>query len=328
MLDIETSPGIDKIIPRDRLFLPENQRFADQSALVTGASKPEGIGAAIARGLSYFGARGVLMTATPGSRRLGAALVREVEAEGTHGAWVGANLATLKGVEKVIEEMGRQRDEFGGSYRILMLNAGVALDERFEELSHEKLRRTLAINLEGSMMLASLSLREGLLPRGYGRIVVNGSFVAHGNKGGQEAYGASKAALAGFIANAAQDLGEFGITVNGVFPGFIETEMTMKATADALMYREAYTVGAAAGRLGWPEDVAFHMLHFADPRSGFVTGQTLVVDGGIGNPAVIRRLIENGYVRLNQRERRAVMMLRREERQAQVTADSEGQNIV
>lgn len=304
-----------EILSRARLFIPENQRFANQSALVTGASKSNGIGAAIVRGLAYFGARGVLMTATPGSRRLGEALAEEVEAEGTHGVWVGANLVTPRGIDKIIEEMATRKDEFGGAYQLLLFNAGVVLDERFENLSYDNLRTTLAINLESPMMLASRALREGLLPRGYGRIVICGSFVAFGNKGGQEAYGASKAGLAGFIVNAAQDLGEFGITVNGVFPGFIETEMTSGERVPP-MYREAYTVGAAVGRLGWPEDVAFHMLHFADPRSGFVTGQALILDGGIGNPAVIRRLIENGYVRLSPEERRLVMQFRKRQNES------------
>lgn len=305
----------EALLSRSRLLIPESQRFANQSALVTGVSKPESIGAAIARGLAYFGARGVLMTATPGSRKLGEALVKEVEAEGTHGVWVGANLATPRGVDRIIEEMMKRKDELGGGYPLLLLNAGVVLDERLENLTYRNLRLTLAINLEASMMLASRALKEGLLLREHGRIVINGSFVAFGNKGGQEAYGASKAALAGFITNAAQDLGDFGITVNGVFPGFIETEMTNKTPQ---MYREAYTVGAAVGRLGWPEDVAFHMLHFADPRSGFVTGQALILDGGLGNPAVIRRLIENGYVRLSPEERRLVMMARRQTRQVQL----------
>lgn len=316
----------ERATPRDRLFIREDQRFANQSALVTGVSKPEGIGAAIARGLAYFGARGILMTATSGSRKLGEALVREVEGEGTHGVWIGANLATPRGVEKIIEEMVARKDEFGRAYPLLLLNAGVVLDERLENLTYRNLHHTLAVNLEAPMMLVSRALKEGLLPKGYGRVVINGSFVAYGNKGGQEAYGASKAALAGFIANAAQDEGEHGITINGVFPGFIATEMTMKATEDAPMYREAYTVGAAVGRLGLPEDVAFHMLHFADPRSGFATGQALILDGGIGNPAVIRRMLENGYVRLNPQERRMVMMSRRQTRQTQANPSSAEEN--
>ncbi len=311
--------------PKDRLFIPENQRFANQSALVTGASKPDGIGAALARGVAYYGARGVFMTAMPQSAELGARLVAEVKAEGVYGTWVGADLSNLDGVETIIEEMKNHREEFGESYRLLFLNAGVPFDERFEDLSYDNLRKSLAVNLESAMMLSSRALKEGLLPRGYGRVVVTGSFVAYGNKGGQESYGASKAGLAGFIANAAQDLGEFGITVNGVFPGFIDTEMTEKVPP---MFREAYTVGAAVGRLGWPEDVAFHMLHFADPRSGFVTGQTLVVDGGIGNPAVIRRLLENGYLRVSPEERRLVMTSRRQARQVQAEANSEGQNAL
>lgn len=312
----------ERATPRQRLFVPEHQRFAGESAVVTGASKPNGIGAALARGLAYYGAHGVLMTARPSSESLGRSLVEEVEKEATLGAWVGADLANPDGVEVVIDEMKRKKEEFGGAYRLLFLNAGVNNDERFEDLKYESLRDTLAVNLEGPMMLASRMLKEGLMPRGYGRIVVNASLIAYGNKGGSEAYGASKAALIGLVSNLAQDLGEFGITVNGVAPGFIDTEMTEKATANAPAYKEAYTVGSAAGRLGWPEDVAFHMLHFADPRSGFVTGQTLILDGGLGNPSSVRRMLENGYLRVDPEERRAVMLLRRQKR-AQTTSSGE-----
>ncbi len=302
----------DQQTPRDRLFIQANQIFKDESAVVTGVSKLTGIGPAIVRGLAYHGAGGIFMTATPKSQELGDAMVAEVEAEGAHGAWVGADLSTIEGVETVIDAMKRRKDEFGGAYRLLFLNAGVNHDERFEALEYQNLRHTLAVNLEGPMMLASQMLKEKLMPRGYGRIVVTGSFRAFGSKGGGEAYGASKAALLGFVTNAAQDLGEFGITVNGVFPGWIVTEMTEKSVATSPAYKEAYTVGAAVGRLGLPEDVAHHMLHFADPRSGFATGQSLVLDGGVGNPAVITRMIEKGYVRLDPEERRAVMAIRRQ----------------
>lgn len=315
-------PENERLTPRDRLYVAENQRFAGESAVVTGVSKPNGIGAAIVRGLVYYGVDRVFMTATRKSTALGKAMVAEVKAEGVQGVWIGADLGRLRGVDRVIDEMKRRRKGFGDDYRLWFLNAGLNRDERFEALTYENLRKTLAVNLEGPMMLLSRALKEGLLPRGYGRVVVNSSFIAFGSKGGSEAYGASKAALCGFVANLAQDLGEFGITVNGVAPGFIDTELTQEASVNSPTYREAYTVGAAAGRIGWPEDVAFQMINFADPRAGFVTGQTIILDGGLGNPATVRRLLENGYIRVDAEERRAVMMIRRQRRSQAVTSQT------
>ena len=304
-----TPPGIYEQTPRERLFLPENQRFAKQSALVTGVSKLDGIGAALCRGLSYGGSPGIVGVAQPHSAERVKPLIEEIQGEGTHMVWTGVDLSTPEGVTAVIDGMKDHKDAFGGAYPLLFLNAGVPLDQNFRDMSPEKLRKTLAINLEASMMLARYAFSEGLLPKGKGRIVITGSFVGtYGNKGGQEAYGAAKAGLGGFIRNAAQDLAEFGITVNGVFPGFVTTEMTSGTPPS---YREAYTVATPVGRLGTPEDVAHHMLHFADPRSGFVTGQTLVVDGGLGNPGVIRRLLDNGYIRVNPQERHMIMADRR-----------------
>lgn len=291
----------------EQLFCPE-RRFHNQIALVTGVSRPNGIGAAICRGLVDEGLEGLIATATPRSMEQGTALTDKFTADGTLSYWIGTDITTSEGREGVISEM---KERFGTG-QLLFLNAGAAFDENFVRMTPENLERTLNLDLKSQMLLARYAVSEGILEKGKGRIVVNASFIGEYGRAGQEAYAAAKAGLKGFIKAGAQSLAEYGITINGVSPGYIATEMTRPTPAN---FREAFEVATPAGRLGTPEDVAHAMLFFADPRSGFITGQTLIVDGGLGNPGVIQRMMDGGFVRLSRKERMAVMNMRRAEQE-------------
>jgi 3-oxoacyl-[acyl-carrier protein] reductase len=237
-------------------------------ALVTGASR--GIGRAIALALGSAGAT-VVGTATTadGAAQLGAALAA-AGIKGRGAVWHAAEAAST---DALVAEM----ETAGGLPTILINNAGIARDALILRMKPEDWEQTLAVNLSAVFRLSKACLRRMLKER-HGRIINIGSVVGSIGNPGQVHYSAAKAGLIGFTKALAREVASRNITVNTVAPGFIETDMT-RALDEA--QRAGYLTQIPVGRFGAAEEVAQAVAFLASREAGYITGQTLHVNGGL-----------------------------------------------
>jgi len=239
--------------------------LSGKTALVTGASG--GIGGAIARRLHGQGAT----VALSGTRQ---------DALDSLASELGARVAVLpcdlSDLEAAGALPGRVEAELG-QLDILVNNAGLTRDNLAMRMKDEEWEQVLQVNLAAGFRLARASLR-GMMKRRWGRIVAITSIVGQTGNPGQANYAASKAGMTGMSKALAQEVASRGITVNCVAPGFIATAMT-----DALAepQRDKLLGAIPAGRLGAPDDVAACVAFLASEEAGYVTGQTLHVNGGM-----------------------------------------------
>ena len=240
----------------------------DQIALVTGASR--GIGAAIALELGKQGAT-VIGTATTqsGADNITAAL----QQAGVKGVGMALDVNDATQVEAVIKEI----TEKFGVISVLVNNAGVTRDTLLMRMSEEDWDTVLSTNLKSVFRLSQAVLRPMMKAR-YGRIINISSVVGHMGNAGQTNYAAAKAGLAGFTKSLAQEVGSRGITVNCVAPGFIDTDMTRDLPEE---HRNKLLQHIPLGRLGQVDDIAAAVAFLASARAGYVTGETLHVNGGM-----------------------------------------------
>jgi 3-oxoacyl-[acyl-carrier protein] reductase len=234
-------------------------------AIVSGASR--GIGAAIARSLSVAGAR-VACVARDVSRAAAVAETLDGEAKG-YACDVSDPKACSDLVSAVEQELG--------PVEILVNNAGITRDNILVRLKDEDWQSVMDTNLRGAFN-TTRAVARGMMKRRSGRIINIASVVGLTGNRGQANYAASKAGLVGFSKSVALELASRGVLVNVVAPGFIETDMTSELPADA---REALFERIPLGRLGGPEDVAGVVRFLAGPAASYMTGQVLVVDGGM-----------------------------------------------
>ena len=235
-------------------------------ALVTGASR--GIGAAIADELAALGAT-VIGTATSdaGAQAIGERLA----AAGGHGRRLNVNEAGS--IEALIDAVST---EFGG-VSILVNNAGITRDNLLMRMKDEDWQAILDTNLS-SVFRMSKAVLKGMMKARKGRIVSIASVIGLTGNAGQANYAAAKAGIIGFSKSLAKEIGSRGITVNVVAPGFIETDMTA-ALPEA--QKTAMLGQIALGRLGAPSDIAEAVAFLAGPAGGYITGETLHVNGGM-----------------------------------------------
>jgi 3-oxoacyl-[acyl-carrier protein] reductase len=248
-------------------------RLEGRVALVTGASR--GIGRATAERFAREGARVCLADLEAGGASEAAASLVDggMDAFATH-MDVTSRTEVQDAVARTIERYGR--------LDVLVNNAGVTRDSFLHKMADEDWRQVLNVHLTGAF-LCSRAAQRHMVERGYGRIVNVSSTSALGNPG-QANYSAAKAGLQGFTKTLALELGRFGVTVNAVAPGFIETEMTRTTAARMGVAWEDFVAGLVedipVGRGGRPEDVAAAILYFASEEASFVSGQVLYVAGG------------------------------------------------
>lgn len=240
-------------------------RFQDQVVVVTGASR--GIGRSIAEAFAKEGAR-VACIATTLDGANGAASAIGGGAKG-----YACNISDSESVEKAFEAI--QADM--GTPSVLVNNAGITRDTLLIRMKDEDWDQVIDVNLKGAFLCIRAVCRSMMKAR-YGRIVNLSSIIGQTGAAGQANYAASKSGLFGLSMSVAKELGSRGITCNAVAPGFIETEMTHSLPEEM---KENVLKTAPAGRLGKPEDVAAVVLFLASPESGYVTGQTITVDGGL-----------------------------------------------
>jgi 3-oxoacyl-[acyl-carrier protein] reductase len=164
-----------------------------------------------------------------------------------------------------------------GPVDILVNNAGITRDNLLLRMSETEWDEVLDANLKGAFHTTQAVLK-GMIKRRSGRIINVTSIIGITGNKGQANYAASKAGLIGFTKSVAKEYGSRGILVNAVAPGFIETDMTSGLPEDL---RKAMLAGIVLGRLGRPEDVAGAVHFLASELSGYITGQVLVVDGGV-----------------------------------------------
>ena len=235
-------------------------------AIVTGGSR--GIGQAIAGRLASDGAR-VVITARSAEGAESAAA--GLPGEGHLG--IACDVADAAAVDAL---MKRVDSEVGG-LDILVNNAGITRDNIMVRLSDEDWDAVMETNLKGAFLMVRAAAR-GMMKRRTGRIINITSVVGLTGNRGQVNYAASKAGLVGLTKSVAKELASRNVLCNAVAPGFIETDMTSDLTDAA---RESLQQQIALGRLGAAEDVAGVVAFLAGPDAAYITGQVLVVDGGM-----------------------------------------------
>lgn len=237
-------------------------------ALVTGATR--GIGRAIALSLGEQGAT-VIGTATSES---GAATISEFLAEAKiSGKGIVLNVTDDAAIESVVADI---ESEFGAP-DILVNNAGITRDNLLMRMKDEEWNDIIETNLTPIFKLSKRCLRAMTKAR-WGRIITITSVVGAMGNAGQTNYAAAKAGVIGFSKSLAREVGARGITVNCVAPGFIDTDMT-SGLAEA--HKAAMLEQIPAKRLGEPEEIAAAVSYLASPNAGYVTGETLHVNGGM-----------------------------------------------
>ena len=239
--------------------------LTNHTALVTGATG--GIGAAIARTLHGAGASVVLS----GTRQ--AALDDLVKELGERAVALACNLSSPADVNDLI----KGAEDASGSIDILVNNAGMTKDGLAMRMNDDDWESVLAVDLSAAFRLSRAALRSMLKAR-WGRIINITSVVGLTGNPGQANYAAAKAGLAGMTRSLAAETAARGVTVNCVAPGFIETAMT-----DALNEKQKTAIleRIPAGRMGAPDDVAAAVLYLASDAGGYITGQSIHVNGGM-----------------------------------------------
>ncbi len=239
-----------------------------QVAIITGCG--QGIGKAIALRLAREGADIAVIDI---NGETGAATAQEIRRLGRRATVSVTDVSKYHmveaGVNAAASELGR--------VDVLVNNAGIEKRAPFLEITPEDWQRQLDVNLSGTFYCTQAAARQ-MVKRRYGRIVNLSSVAGLIGPIDLAAYGAAKAGIVGLTRAAALDLADFGITVNAIAPGPIETELMLGVwSAEALRERPQH---GAIARFGTVEEIAHAALFLASPESGFITGTTLAVDGG------------------------------------------------
>jgi 3-oxoacyl-[acyl-carrier protein] reductase len=237
-----------------------------KKALVTGATG--GIGGSVAKALAAAGAQ----LAISGSRQ---EKLEALNAEAFSGKAIplACDLSKLDSVDELV----KQAEEKLGGLDILICNAGVTKDNLAMRMKDDEWQQVIDINLTASFRMTRACLK-GMMKRRYGRIIYVTSVVGWSGNPGQVNYCASKAGLTGMCKSFAQEIASRGITVNCIAPGFIATSMTDVLTDDQ---KARINQNIPLARMGTGEEIAAGALFLASQESGYMTGQTLHINGGM-----------------------------------------------
>jgi len=243
--------------------------LTNKTALVTGASR--GIGAAIAKSLAKEGA--FVIINYNGSKERADAVAAEITADGGKAAVYGCNVSDYSACEKMAKDIM----ETYGHLDILVNNAGITRDDLLMKMSEEAFDAVIATNLKGTFNTIRHFSRY-LLKQRSGTIINLSSVSGILGNAGQANYAASKAGIIGLTKTMARELASRGITVNGIAPGFVDTEMTQVLSDEV---KEAATKQIPLGHFGKPEDIANMATYLASEKAAYITGQIISVDGGM-----------------------------------------------
>jgi 3-oxoacyl-[acyl-carrier protein] reductase len=242
-------------------------------AIVTGAAR--GIGAAVAQRLATDGWAVGVLDLTEDSC---ADTVKVITGSGGAAVAVGADISSVKEAADAVERVASVL----GSPSVLVNNAGITRDNLLFKMTEDDWDSVINVHLRGTFLM-SRAVQKFMVETQWGRIVNLSSTSALGNRG-QANYSAAKAGIQGLTKTLAIELGRFGITVNAIAPGFIQTEMTRATAARLGRSFEEFSAERAAAipvrRPGRPEDVAGLVSYFVRDEASFVSGQVVYVAGG------------------------------------------------
>lgn len=239
--------------------------MSEKIALVTGASR--GIGAACALRLGQAGYKVAIHF------RSREDLARKICDQIPGSMPVQLDLSENGACEKLVKLV---KDEMGG-LDVLVNNAGISIDGLLPFAKPEDFDQLIQTNLKPVFLLSKFAAKQ-MIRRKWGRIINLSSVVGFTGNAGQSLYSMTKAAITGFTKSAALDLSKFGITVNSVAPGFIQTDMTGALPPEV---QEQILAKVPMGRLGTPQDIANAVNFLASEEAGYITGSTLHVNGGM-----------------------------------------------
>jgi 3-oxoacyl-[acyl-carrier protein] reductase len=243
-------------------------RLDNEIALVTGASR--GIGKAIA---AELGRRGAIVIGTATTENGAQAIGRYLDEAGCKGQGMVLDVTQASSIDDVLKSIVGQY----GSVSILVNNAGITRDNLLMRMKDEEWNDIIATNLTSVFRLSRACLK-GMTKARKGRIITISSVVGVSGNPGQTNYSAAKAGVIGFSKSLAREIGSRNITVNVVAPGFIDTDMTRQLPQDQ---RAALEQQIPLNRLGSVEDIAYAVAFLASAEAGYITGETLHVNGGM-----------------------------------------------
>lgn len=246
-------------------------KLKDQIALVTGATR--GIGQAI---LLELGQQGAYVIGTATSESGVETINNTLKDNGLEGQAILLNVTDPESISDLVNTL-KESDK---SPSILVNNAGVTRDNLLMRMKDEEWDTVIETNLTSIFRLSKAFLR-GMMKARYGRVINIGSIVGLTGNPGQANYCAAKAGMMGFTKSMAQEIASRGITVNLVAPGFIETDMTRELDDNQ---REVMLTNIPVGRMGDVNDIATAVSFLASKEAGFITGETLNVNGGMYMP--------------------------------------------
>ena len=238
--------------------------------LVTGGSR--GIGRAIVTAMAEAGAD--IAFTFHHSAEVAHALAQSIEADkGVRCRAYQADVASMEEMQKAVALIEQDL----GPITILVNNAGITRDKSFVKMTPSMWDEVIHVDLDGVFYTTQLVVQD-MVGAGWGRIINISSVVGQTGNFGQTNYAAAKGAVIAFTESLARELARKGVTVNAVAPGFVETDMVSAMPEAALTQVKALT---PMGRLGKPEEIAEAVVFLASPRSSYVTGQVLGVNGGM-----------------------------------------------
>lgn len=237
----------------------ENHSLSRKEILITGSSR--GIGAATARLAINYGANVILHGRTESSNLTD--LARELKS-----SYIFCDVADEESVQRKVERLG--------TIDILVNSAGINPSKTFMELTNDDWMEIFRTNVLG-MVNFSKAVIPGMIERKQGKIINIASIKGYSHISGKPAYAASKAALIRITSSMAEEFAPYGILVNAVAPGFVDTEMT-RATMSEKIKEQIGRIPLK--RTAKPEEIAEAILFLASDKANYITGQTLIVDGG------------------------------------------------